>query len=31
MPLDPQAQQVLEQIAALGFPPPHQVSPVRAR
>lgn len=31
MPLDPQAQQVLAQIAALGLPPNHTVSPVQAR
>jgi len=31
MPLDPQAQQVIEQLAALGFPPPHTVSPEQAR
>jgi acetyl esterase len=31
MPLDPQAQQVMEQIAALGFPPNHTVSPEQAR
>jgi acetyl esterase len=31
MPLDPQAQQVLEQIAALGLPPNHLVSPSQAR
>ena len=31
MPLDPQAQQVLEQIAALGLPPAHLVSPSQAR
>ena len=31
MPLDPQAQMVLEQTAALGVPPPHTVSPVQAR
>jgi acetyl esterase len=31
MPLDPQAQQVLEQIAALGLPPNHRVSPSQAR
>src|SRR4029434_7207257 len=31
MPLDPQAQQVLEQIAALGLPPIHLVSPSQAR
>jgi acetyl esterase len=31
MPLDPQAQQVLEQIAALGLPPNHLVSPAQAR
>lgn len=31
MPLDPQAQQVLELIAALGLPPNHQVSPAQAR
>jgi acetyl esterase len=31
MPLDPQAKQVLEQIAALGLPPNHLVSPSQAR
>jgi acetyl esterase len=31
MPLDPQAQRVLEQIAALGLPPNHLVSPEQAR
>jgi len=31
MPLDPQAQQVIEQMAALGFPPAHTVSPEQAR
>jgi len=31
MPLDPQAQQVMEQLAALGFPPNHTVSPEQAR
>src|ERR671922_811622 len=31
MPLDPQARQVLEQIAALGLPPNHLVSPSQAR
>lgn len=31
MPLDPQAQRVLEQIAALGLPPNHTVSPEQAR
>jgi acetyl esterase/lipase len=31
MPLDPQAQQVLEQLAALGLPPTHLVSPAQAR
>ncbi len=31
MPLDPQAQKVLEQIAALGLPPNHTVSPGQAR
>jgi acetyl esterase len=31
MPLDPQAQQVMTQIAALGFPPPHMVTPAQAR
>lgn len=31
MPLDPQAQQVIEQLAALGFPPVHTVSPEQAR
>jgi acetyl esterase/lipase len=31
MPLDPQAQQVLELIAALGLPPNHLVSPAQAR
>lgn len=31
MPLDPQAQQVIEQLAALGFPPVHTVSPAQAR
>lgn len=31
MPLDPQAQNVIEQLAALGFPPVHTVSPEQAR
>ena len=31
MPLDPQAQQVLDQMAALGLPPNHMVSPQQAR
>src|SRR5437867_7482270 len=31
MSLDPQAQKVIEQIAALGFPPVHTVSPEQAR
>jgi acetyl esterase len=31
MPLDPQAKQVLEQIAAIGLPPNHLVSPSQAR
>jgi acetyl esterase len=31
MPLDPQAQQVIDQIAALGLPPAHMVSPEEAR
>ena len=31
MPLDPQAKQVLEQIAALGLPANHLVSPSQAR
>jgi acetyl esterase len=31
MPLDPQAQRVIEQVAALGLPPNHQVTPVQAR
>jgi len=31
MPLDPQAQQVMEQLATLGFPPNHMVSPEQAR
>jgi len=31
MPLDPQAKQVIEQLAALGFPPTHTVSPEQAR
>jgi acetyl esterase len=31
MPIDPQAKQVLEQIAALGLPPNHLVSPSQAR
>lgn len=31
MPLDPQAQQVMEQIAALGFPPVYKVTPAQAR
>ena len=31
MPLDPQAQQVLDQMAALGLPPNHTVSPEEAR
>ena len=31
MPLDPQAQKVLEQMAALGLPPNHTLSPAQAR
>jgi acetyl esterase len=31
MPLDPQAKQVMEQIAALGLPPNHLVTPAQAR
>ena len=31
MPLDPQAQKVMDQIAALGLPPNHTVSPEEAR
>jgi acetyl esterase len=31
MPLDPQARQVLDQLAALGLPPNHTVSPQQAR
>jgi acetyl esterase len=31
MPLDPQARQVLDQLAALGLPPNHMVSPQQAR
>lgn len=31
MPLDRQAQAVLDQIAALGFPPTHTLSPAEAR
>lgn len=31
MPLDPQAQQAIDQIAALGLPPAHTVSPEEAR
>jgi len=31
MPLDPQAKQVLDQLAALGLPPNHLVSPAQAR
>ena len=31
MPLDPQAQAVMEAVAALGFPPNHTVSPQEAR
>ena len=31
MPLDPQAQQVIAQLAALGLPPAHTVSPEQAR
>ena len=31
MPLDPQAQALLEQVAALGLPPNHTVSPAEAR
>lgn len=31
MPLDPQVQAVMEQVAALGFPPAHTVSPQQAR
>lgn len=31
MPLDPQAQQVIDQIDALGLPPAHTVTPEQAR
>ena len=31
MPLDPQAQNILDQMAALGLPPNHTVSPEEAR
>jgi len=31
MPLDPQAQRVLDQMAALGLPPNHMVTPEQAR
>ena len=31
MPLDPQAREVLDQMAALGLPPNHTVSPEQAR
>ena len=31
MPLDPQAQAVLDQLAAMGLPPAHTVSPEEAR
>lgn len=31
MPLDPQAKAVMDQLAALGFPPNHTVSPEEAR
>ena len=31
MPLDPQAQQVMDQMEALGLPPAHTVTPVEAR
>ena len=31
MPLDPQAQAVMDAVAALGFPPNHEVSPEEAR
>lgn len=31
MALDPQAQAVMDQMAALGFPPTHTLSPVEAR
>ena len=31
MPLDPQAQALLEQTAALGLPPNHTVTPAEAR
>jgi acetyl esterase len=31
MPLDPQAKQVLDQLAVLGLPPNHLVSPAQAR
>ena len=31
MPLDPQAQKVMDQVAALGLPPNHTVSPEEAR
>jgi len=31
MPLDPQAQAVMDQMAALGFPATHTLSPVEAR
>ena len=31
MPLDPKAQEVIDEAAALGIPPPHTVSPQQAR
>ena len=31
MPLDPQVIKVMEQVAALGFPAAHTVSPAEAR
>ena len=31
MPLDPQVMQVMEQVAALGFPAAHTISPAEAR
>ena len=31
MPLDPQVKQIMEQVAALGLPDAHTVSPAEAR
>ena len=31
MPLDPQARAVMDQVAALGLPPAHTVTPQEAR